>query len=225
MPEESSKFFIGMDEQWSLEDLYVFPRAFEQVYFLMHSLSGDLTEDQAEAISHVYHSYPWQDGYSAVNFYNRLKYMTPKRRRPQVMAISYASPGVLELALVVAVAMNVRKLIKAVSKIVITGDRTYTELYRGMQERKLLRLKTKQAELRLKEAELRFVIKGATTMAELLDIKNVEELNKRTGHPYRTLKILMSVYRRAVKLAQYQNKGKADFFITMEEAQRRKRLK
>ncbi|HWD26627.1 MAG TPA: hypothetical protein VG387_05655, partial [Rhizomicrobium sp.] len=65
-------FKIGLDGDWSLEDLYVFPRAFEQVYFAMYSLSTELGEFQAERVQRAYEIFPWQGGYSAVNFYNQL---------------------------------------------------------------------------------------------------------------------------------------------------------
>ncbi len=93
--DEEDTFRIGMDGDWSLEDLYILPRSFEQVYFLMYSLSSDLDADETERIAHAYRVFPWRGGYSAVDFYNQLKWTAPGDYRPKIVSIQYASPGAI----------------------------------------------------------------------------------------------------------------------------------
>ena len=84
---------IQLEREWSLEDLYVFPRAFEQVYFFYSSVDQNLTKEDQERILHAYSSYPWQGGYSAVSFFNELKSATRKQGRPKIAAIHKCLSG------------------------------------------------------------------------------------------------------------------------------------
>jgi len=88
---------IKLDGEWSLEDLYVFPRTYEQVYLLFYSLSPDIVEIDLDRMEHAYSAFPWQGGYSAVDFYGQLKYSTRKQFRPEIESIEYHSPGHLDL--------------------------------------------------------------------------------------------------------------------------------
>lgn len=208
---QSETYTIHIEGDWSLEDLYVFPHAFEQVYFLVYSLMPDRDQDALERIHHAYRAFPWRGGYSAVNFYNQLKYVTPKDDRPQIASIHYESPGWLEVALILSVAVSVERLVKGIANTIVHAHDTYDRIVRGMSERKLLRLEVQQKELQFKKEELDYITSCLTQMGNLLGFRNLEEINARTGHPYISLKILMSLYRRVRTLVGYIEKGKADF--------------
>ena len=105
-------YTIEIDGEWSLEDLYIFPRTFEQVYFLIYSLFPDHDEYDLERIRNAYSAFPWRGGYSAVSFYNTLKYIVPRARRPQLVSINYSSPGLMEIGLILAVATVVGRIVK-----------------------------------------------------------------------------------------------------------------
>lgn len=208
---QTETYTIHIEGDWSLEDLYVFPRTFEQVYFLVYSLMPDRDEEALERIRHAYRAFPWRGGYSAVNFYNQLKYVTPKKDRPQIASIHYASPGWLEVALILCVAVSVERLVKSIGNTIGHANDVYDRIVRGMSERKLLRLEADRKELQFKKEELEYVTSCLDQMGMLLGLNNLEEINARTGHPYRSLKILMSLYRRVKTLTDYIGKGKADF--------------
>lgn len=206
-----NSYTVHIDGEWSLEDLYTFPRNYEQVYFMMYSLMPELDEEILARIYRAYKVFPWQGGYSAVNFYNQLKYVIPKNERPAIVSIHYASPGWLEISLLVGVAFSVERLVKSIANTISYANTTYDQIVRGMQERKILRLDAKRKQLEFEKQELEYIEFAANRMANLVGASNLEEINQRTGHPYRTLKILMSLYRRVRTLADYQNKGTADF--------------
>lgn len=210
-PRDSETYTIHIDGEWTLEDLYVFPRTFEQVYFLVYSFMPDHDDQALERIHHAYRAFPWQGGYSAVNFYNQLRYVTPPRERPKVASIRYESPSWIELALIVAVAISVERIVKAIANSILHANEVYDRIVRGLQERKLLRLEAKRKELQFRKEELEFINTATKSIAGLLGFSNLAEINERTGHPYLTLKILLSLYRRVRKLAEYQGKQKADF--------------
>jgi hypothetical protein len=210
MARSDDTYVIQMDGRWTLEDLYVFPRSYEQVYFLTYSLFHDLSDNQIERIQHAYESFPWRGGYSAVNFYNQLKYSVPRQERPKILSIRYESPGWIELAVIAGIAISVASIVKAVAASIQDINATYNQIIRGLRERKLMQIEIEEAELRLRTSEVKFIEECADAMAHALGFTNIKQLNKRTGHPYRTLKILLSLYRRIRTLAEYQNKGKVD---------------
>ena len=76
-------YTILIDKRWSLGDLYEFPRAYEQVYFAFEALIP-ADEEAAARIDRAFKAFPWRGGYSAVNFYNQLKYATPPNKRPTI---------------------------------------------------------------------------------------------------------------------------------------------
>src|SRR2546422_9381564 len=118
-------YTIHIEGKWSLEDLYVFLCAFEQVYFLVHSLMPEHDDAAPERIRHAYHAYPWQGGYSAVNFYNALMYVTPKRDRPHSASIHYGSPGRFEIDLIPGGAFGVERRGKNLANTGRHGPDTY----------------------------------------------------------------------------------------------------
>jgi len=73
--------------KWTLEDLYVFPRLYEQCYFMYLALDPNSREFDDDRVHHAYEAFPWQGGYSAVDFYNQLKWAVPRRRRPRITRI------------------------------------------------------------------------------------------------------------------------------------------
>ena len=201
---------INIDERWTLEDLYVFSRTYEQVYFLTYSLFPDLPAAAIERVARAYQAFPWKGGYSAVNFYNQLKYSVPPTNRPKIVAIQYASPGFIELALLVAVSAAISRTVRYVSGAVREMNATYNEIMTDLQKRKLLRLEVKQKELELSKEEYAVIEERAEQMAKLLGFEGHAQLTERTGHPFITLKILLSYYRRLRKLTEFRSKGKAD---------------
>ena len=202
---------IAIERDWSLEDFYIFSRTFEQVYFFAHSTLVPRDEFDQERIERAYAGFPWQGGYSSVNFFNNLKYIVPKPNRPNIVSLHYSSPGWIELSLSIAVVLAVAKLVKAVSGSLREANSTYHQIVTGLQKRKLLRIKASQEEIALRKSELAYVKECAETMSDLLGFKSVDEVHQLTGNPYKSIKILLAVYRRVRTLAEYNSKGKIRF--------------
>lgn len=206
----SGSISIEIDERWTLEDLYVFSRTYEQVYFMTYSLYDDLPDSAIDRVTRAYQAFPWKGGYSAVNFYNQLKYAVPPAKRPKVAAIQYASPGFIELLLLVGVAGALSRVVRSVASTIREANAAYNEVMSDLQKRKLLRLDVRKKEIDLEKDELALIELYADRMASLLGFPGHAAITGRTGHPYITLKILLSYYRRVRKLAEFRLKGKAD---------------
>jgi hypothetical protein len=213
-----NNYRIKIDGEWTLDNLYEFPRTYSQLYSLLYVLelaSSELGDDSKEDLSDyrvesAFRSHPWRGGFSAVNFYQQLGYIVPNRDRPKIKSIRYESPGWLELTLAVAVASNIERLVTAFTKSGKHLNSLYKEIYKGLHDRRLMRIKVKRQEIALKRDQLRFVEESARSLSRGLGFKNLDELNMLTQNPLGTLKILLSLYRRLRTLSKYESKGKAD---------------
>ena len=202
-------YIILIDKRWSLEDLYVFPRAFEQVYFAYEALvpaPDDIVDDR---IDRAFRDYPWRGGYSAVNFYNQLKYATPKNKRPTIQAIQYASPGFIDLMLNLQLALQIASVVSTVAGSILACNKVYSTIYKDAQHRKLLSIDIQTKQLELANKEMDFIIDANKKMAKLLKLDSAHVIEQRAEHPIIAMKILFSIYRRVRTLAEYQDKGKA----------------
>ncbi len=199
---------IPIGGEWTLEDLYIFPRAYEQCYFLYLALTPDTPEFEDDRVLYAYEAFPWQGGYSAVDFYNQLKWAVPRRRRPRVTRIRYSSPGFIELGgLSVAVALVLEKVVRNICNSAKMISGTYTIIYRDMQKRKLLRIKTDNEIRKLTRAERHVIEAHAENLADVLDV-DLDVLTERTGSAYKSLKILLSLFRRVRLLCGFQRNGR-----------------
>jgi hypothetical protein len=140
-----------------------------------------------------------------------LKYTTPRRSRPQVVSLYYASPGWLELSIIVGVAIAVERIAKAIASTLKEANSTYHEIHKGLSERKLLRIEAEKKELELMHANHSYIEKCLLDMANLLHLSEVGQMHEKTGSPLKTLKIMLSLYRRVRTLAEYRARGKVDF--------------
>ncbi|MBZ9862170.1 hypothetical protein [Mesorhizobium sp. CA12] len=211
MADESGSYSISIDGRWSLEDLYKFPRAYEQVYFAMEAVLPSEIPGEEQRIFRAFRAYPWRGGYSAVNFYNQLKYATPPHRRPTVASIRYSSPGWIELIVNQPLAYHVGVIIMAVAGGIKYCNSVYHRIYTDMQNRQLLRMEVELKRVSVTAEELKIVAESADEMARLVGLPSADALHARTGDPLISLKILFSIFRRVRLLAEYKDNGKADF--------------
>jgi len=204
-------YVIQMNGEWSLEDLYSFPHTFSQAYAFLYALNMPLDSSKEEQLRITFTSHPWFGGYSAVNFYNYLKAIVPISDRPKVISIKYGSPGLFELGLAVSIAVSVGILVKAFTAGAGSLHSLYNDIYRGLQERKLMRIEVKRKELVLEKERLQFIDDAIHKLSHAMGFQNVAEMNRLTGNPLATLKILLSFYRRIRTLTEYERDGKAKF--------------
>jgi hypothetical protein len=210
-PVRSGSYRIRLDADWSLKDFYELPHVFAQVYAFNCAFLLARGDGGSERVVYAFSSYPWRGGYSAVNFYNTLGYQVPLRLRPKVKSIQYASPGWIELSLLVSAALAIGKAIDTFVKSAGGLNALYTDIHRGMRDRKLMKIDVKLKELELTKAQIDFAVESSQRLAKDLGFEGLDELNEGTGNPLATLKILLSYYRRVRTLAGYAIKGKAKF--------------
>jgi hypothetical protein len=202
---------IQMNGEWTLEDLYWLPHVYSQVYAFLYALNMPLTDYDEERLYITFTAHPWLGGYSAVNFYGYLQNLVPSSDRPRIVSIQYGSPGLMELALAVSIALSIGVLIRTFSRGIIDLHSLYNSIYKGLQDRKLMRIEVKRKELALENEQIQFVNEAVQKLSQMMGFENVEQINKLTGNPLATLKILLSFYRRIRTLAGYEEEKKAKF--------------
>ncbi|MCC5086435.1 hypothetical protein [Xanthomonas campestris] len=137
MPLIAQDVKLGLDGRWDLEDLSEMTREYVQLYGFAYSLMSELPSARREEIDYIYGKFPWQGGYSTVNFFNQIFHKIPQRLRPQLKRIQYASPGFIELTLLLAAAVTVSRIVKSVCSAVNVAHDAYRNIQKGAVEHRL----------------------------------------------------------------------------------------
>src|SRR6056297_2592285 len=202
---------LGLDGRWSLEELSDATKDYVQLYGFAYSLMPDLPLARRAEIDYIYGKFPWQGGYSTVNFFSQLFHKIPPKFRPEVKRIQYASPGFIELTLLLAAATTVAAIVKAVCSSINNAHDTYRNIQKGAIEHKLSKINLAKEELDLKQRQISFCDTSSKKLIDLFGLTPEQEalIDQRTnGNPVMKLKILLSVFRRVAPLADKQAEGK-----------------
>jgi hypothetical protein len=213
MKKTTASYKIDMDGDWSLEDLYEFPHTYIHVYSFLYSFLRPIEnfDDEDDRLVITYSIHPWRGGYSSVNFYNNLKYIVSPNHRPKIKSIQYASPGWIELTVIVGISLNIKKIVLSFTESANALNELYNNIYRGMHDRKMMGIEAKRQTLLLSKEQTDFAIESANNLSMLLGFENVGQIQKLTKNPLATLKILLSFYRKIKILSEFTAKGKAKF--------------
>jgi hypothetical protein len=144
-------------------------------------------------------------------FFRYLYDLIPRPQRPTIVSIQFSSPGWIDLSLVLAIGIALRKIVNNVCDATLRVNDTYTEIYKGLQKRRLLSMESKSAELKLDREHLRFLEESAKTFARILGFGSLEQLNELAPNRLAALKMMLAFYRRIRKLKEYQDKKKLKF--------------
>lgn len=205
---DRGNYRIQLDGNWTLEELSEFPHNYSQVYAFKYYLQL-LKQFGRAVIDRTYRSYPWRGGYSAVNFYRRLKSVIPSVEQPQITSIYYASPGWIELSLNAEVAHSIKDTITSFEKYSVEIEYLYDNTHRELSRRRLLTSDSKLDELDGREIEQ--IVSAKNELATMLKVEDLGIIERAGEDPLVTLKILLSFYRRLRVLAAYELENKAHF--------------
>jgi hypothetical protein len=203
------RIVLPEDGSWSLHDLYVFPRAYEQCYAFVYCLDTDLSARDKEAIDYALGKYPWKGGYSYVNIYAVLMRQVPVRDRPRLESMHKASEGWIDLILNVEAAKELAKSVAMLSGAAVTAAAAYKRAYSLLADIKTERERARLQKIQLRQRQIKALRLAADELAKSIGFKNLAELDKRTNDPEVTLKLLAAQYRRLKTLLGFESKEKA----------------
>jgi hypothetical protein len=89
-------------------------------------------------------------------------------------------------------------------------DAIYTKIHKRAMQRRSLKLRVKEREQRLSAVEVMFAARACEQLSHAIGLGDREcrELNRLTGDPVASLKILMTFYRRLSELLSFIAEGK-----------------
>jgi hypothetical protein len=198
---------IHIEGRWDIRDLYLFPHRYAEIYSFLYALTA-LEKPEGSSIAQTFHRYPWQGGYSAVHFYDELYASIPLESRPQIKRIEYASPGFIELAAIILLVNQIDNILTTAFKTGEKLDRIYDGIHRRYRKRRLAKLDLRRRERKLDEEDLKFTVQACKELAAAIGLENPEAIDKLTGEPLASLKILMAFYRRLRELVSFIQDGK-----------------
>lgn len=210
---------IHIDGEWEIRDLYDFPHRYAEVYSFLYALDAAENHENSP-YRHMFRRYPWQGGYSAVNFYDELYTAIPQEHRPRVWSIRYASPGFIEIGAVVVLLTQIEAILTKAVRCWDALDRLYTKIHKRAMQRKRARLKLQEQEQLLEEEKVKFAIESCKELSAALGLSEKCQIDRLTGDPVRSLKILLAFYRRFRKLLRFVQDGKVSVQFAPLEAQR-----
>ena len=114
----------------------------------------------------------------------------------------------MELSLIVPVALAIRAMVKGFASSVRELNQLYHEIYRGLHERRLMRIDVRERAIKLQRAELAWVEEMTERMTRLLGPEQLNGLSRHLDNPLAKLKLLLSVFRRVRTIARYERDGK-----------------
>lgn len=194
---------------WTLHDLYVFPHAYEQCYAFVYCLDTELPARDRDAIDYAFLKYPWKGGYSYVNIYLALQLQLPVTARPQIKSFHKASPGWIDLLLNLDAAIEVAKSLAVLSSAAVAAAAAYSKAYKLLLSIRTERERARTQRLQLRQQQIKAIRGSCEELAKAIGFKSLAELNRRTGNPEVSLKLLSAHYRRMKTLLKFETKGKA----------------
>lgn len=208
-------FQVSIAGEWSLHEFYQYSNTFEQLYNLAAHLdrleSGQAGTEvwEVEGEERALGAFPWRGGYSAYNFYRRIRTLTPKRYQPRVLTIDYHSPGLMELAVYLPAALAVSWMVTAFLKNARQLMELVRDTYRMLHEWKLMDIEAQHKQLELTEEQLRFLRRRSELFERELRIPHGEVIDSFTPNQLARLKVILSIFRRVKALANFEEEGRA----------------
>ena len=202
---------ILLDSRWSLADLNKFTRLYIQNYSFIYCLENIVEIRDKELFFKEICSYKLRDGLTYVNAYYIFSRHIPKEDKPIIRAITYASPGFIELILNYEVAKRIAEAITIFLALCNEGYSSYRmlkEIYGKLGKK---RKEARNSSLTLIREEIEQVRKLNEELALSLGYKNLEDLYTKFENPEEVSKLLMAHYRRMKAMAQFVQQNKADF--------------
>lgn len=209
----TSSYVIDIDKRWFFEEFSEVEKLFTQLYSFMYALDNAGGIVSIAKVQNAFEQYPWRGGFSAVNFYNDLRSSVPSFHEPEVESIQYASPGTIKLELLAPVAFSTGAVLNHLLENADAAKFAYDDARKYLKQAGLLKIENSDTyESLLTKATLSTINDHLHDLGRAMNVVDiVEKIQTLTNNPLVAIKILLSFYRRAVKLNRFQAEGKLAF--------------
>ncbi|MDY6525279.1 hypothetical protein SKM52_12195 [Acinetobacter faecalis] len=208
---DAENYRVLLDERWTLENLNDFTRLYMQNYAFLYCLENNINNLRAAALFNELNEYKLRDGLTYVNIYSLFIKHIPSKERPKVRAISYASPGFIELILNYEVAINIALSIAAFIKGLTATAETYNKLHSIFIELGRKRKEKQNHLLKLDVETIKHVRKLNEELAKGLGFNSLKDMYDNFGDEEEVSKLLLAHYRRMKGMSKLVKEGKIKF--------------
>ncbi|MDY6460392.1 hypothetical protein [Acinetobacter faecalis] len=208
---DAENYRVLLDERWTLENLNDFTRLYMQNYAFLYCLENNINNSRAAALFNELNEYKLRDGLTYVNIYSLFIKHIPSKERPKVRAISYASPGFIELILNYEVAINIALSIAAFIKGLTATAETYNKLHSIFIELGRKRKEKQNHLLKLDVETIKHVRKLNEELAKGLGFNSLKDMYDNFGDEEEVSKLLLAHYRRMKGMSKLVKEGKIKF--------------
>ncbi|WFP96822.1 hypothetical protein P3S51_00090 [Acinetobacter sp. ANC 7201] len=208
---DAENYRVLLDERWTLENLNDFTRLYMQNYAFLYCLENNINNSRAAALFNELNEYKLRDGLTYVNIYSLFIKYIPSKERPKVRAISYASPGFIELILNYEVAINIALSIAAFIKGLTATAETYNKLHSIFIELGRKRKEKQNHLLKLDVETIKHVRKLNEELAKGLGFNSLKDMYDNFGDEEEVSKLLLAHYRRMKGMSKLVKEGKIKF--------------
>lgn len=205
---------IEVEADWSLRQLLTFCSTYEQLYSVLYPLQPNLHDslrgEGVDRLTYLYRAFPWRGGYSAVNFYDSQRYLIPAEARPSIRRIRIESPGFIDLGVAIGTAFAMHRVVTAFSQSAGLLAGLYHDIYKQMQERKLMRINVKREEFALAKDQMEYAASAQKALGEAMNLPEAVLIQALADNPLAALKITLSIFRRARTLSKAERRGQIE---------------
>lgn len=103
----TQNYYLGIDGELYIDDLFQIPKAFQQLYAFHYALQLTKIDQIRSKLSQLLSS--WKGGIDSVNIFRGLKDVIPSIHRAQLEELRYNSPGHIELNLLPDIARDIER--------------------------------------------------------------------------------------------------------------------
>ncbi|MEL6949823.1 MAG: hypothetical protein AAGM16_06820 [Pseudomonadota bacterium] len=205
---EPEKWEILVAGDWFLEDLGKFPRQYVNLYSFIYSLVNLDRPSVRSNVAAIYRRYPWRGGFSTVNFFRELKGIIPSLHEPEVVSMTYASPGKIELELLAPVARVVASSLGAAEGNLEKLDELSKTFSVRQRLEKWAQIDGSLINIPLSDSSEQFLHEMAEQLSSLLGLGIYkDELLRLAPNSLVATKILLSFFRRLKKLHRFNQRN------------------
>ena len=208
---DEKNYRVLLDKRWSLENLNEFTRLYMQNYAFLFCLEDNITNKRAPTLLADLNDYKLRDGLTYVNVYALFNRHIPAQEKPKVRAISYASPGFIELILNYEVAIQIAAGIYTFLKGIVSTAETYNKLHSIFIDLDHRRKERQNNLLKLDAEQISTVLDFNDKLAIGLGFQSLADMYDKVGSEEEVAKLLMAHYRRMKAMSKFVKDGKVKF--------------
>ncbi|MFW2175598.1 hypothetical protein ACG95N_19055 [Acinetobacter guillouiae] len=179
-----------------------------QNYAFLYCLENNKKNLRATTLNTELNEYKLRDGLTYVNIYSLFLRHVPNKERPKVRAISYASPGFIELILNYEVAIQIAVSIAVFLKGLTETAETYNKLHSIFIELGRKRKEKQNHLLKLDAENIKYVRKLNEELAKGLGFSSLKDMYEKIGDEEEVSKLLLAHYRRMKGMSKFVKEGK-----------------